>query len=301
MPTRYQRKDPAIYAAQRLAFGLRVREGMAIRSAARGLGIPVSTASLWAAQDGLRRKDLEAKDAGAGRPPVGAWARAGRGRRVRSAARGEAGLPAAEYPELQGLSGGRRLETLWELKRRARMRAVSAIEEGCISYGLAALREAQRLERAWRTLRDWLEDYPDPEDMAPDVPHWQRDEEALAFMEGREFVRPPMTPEQEAEAAKRSEVWHAVCAADEAEMEALGLSPDALDETEAANRLVDMVQEAERIKAERQKYLCLPGRTPPPIRVRLPPLKRTPDWAKPARGPPEKEAFPIVFNGMKRE
>jgi len=300
MPTTYTRKDPALYAAQRLAFGLRVREGMAIRSAARGLGIPVSTASLWAAQDGLRRKDLEAKDAGAGRPPVGAWARAGRGRAA-PAARRQAGQPAAEYPELQGLTGRRKLEKLWELKRGARMRAVAAIEEGCITYGLAALREAQRLERAWRTLRDWLEDYPDPEDAAPDVPALQRDEEALAFMEGREFVRPPMTPEQEAEAAKRSEVWQAVCAADEAEMEALGLSPDALDQTEGAHRIVAMVQEAERIKAERRKYLSLPGRTPPPIRVHLPPLKRTPDWAKPARGPPEKEAFPIVFNGAKRE
>lgn len=299
MPTTYARKDPSHYAAQRLALGVRVRDGMAVRAAARFLNIPYSTASLWAAQDGFRQADLAAEAAGAARPGLGNWAKPGRGRRA-PAAQDDSGLPPTEYPELKALSGRQKLEKLWELKRVARMRAVAAIEEGCIAFGLAALREAQRLERAWRALREWLEDYPDPEDAAPEVPAWQLDDEAIAFIEGREFVRPPMTPEQEAEAAKEAEVWHAVCDADQAEMDALGLAREALDETEFANRLVDMVQEAERIKLERQKYLSLPGRTPPPIRVRLPPLKRTPDWAKPARGPPEKEAFPIVMN-WKRE
>lgn len=300
MPTTYARKDPAHYAAQRIALGARVRDGMAVRAAARFLNIPYSTASLWAAQDGFRQADLAAEAAGAPRPGLGSWAKPGRGRRP-PATQDESSLPPTEYPELKALSGRKKLSKLWELKRFARMRAVAAIEEGCISFGLASLREAQRLERAWRTLRDWLEDYPDPEDDAPDVPAWQSDEEAIAFMEGREIIRPPMTPEQEAEAAQEAEVWQALYAADEAEMQALGLSPDALDETEGVNRIIAMVQEAERIKVERQKYLSLPGRTPPPIRVRLPPLKRTPDWAKAARAPPEKEAFPIVFNGRRRE
>jgi hypothetical protein len=43
MPTSYQGKDPAIYAAQRLSFGMRVREGWAPgidRIALGGVGRP---------------------------------------------------------------------------------------------------------------------------------------------------------------------------------------------------------------------------------------------------------------------
>ena len=289
MPTTYARKDPAHYAAQRLALGVRVRDGMAVRAAARFLNIPYSTASLWAAQDGFRQADLAAEAAGAARPGLGNWAKPGRGRRA-PIAQDDSSLPPTEYPELKALSGRQKLEKLWELKRVARMRAIAAIEEGCIAFGLAALREAQRLERAWRALRDWLEDYPDPEDAAPEVPAWE-------FGEGDEAPPDPRTPD---EIAMEAEIWQAVEAADADEKAALGLTETDIGETEWVNRLMDKVQEAERIKTERQKYLCLPGRTPPPIRVHLPPLRRMPGGAAPARGPPEKEAFPIVMN-WKRE
>jgi len=289
MPMTYTRKDPSHYAAQRLALGVRVRDGMAVRAAARFLNIPYSTASLWAAQDGFRQADLAAEAAGAARPGLGNWAKPGRGRRV-PAAQDESGLPPTEYPELKALTGRKKLEKLWELKRFARMRAVAAIEEGCIAYGLAALREAQRLERAWRALRDWLEDYPDPEDAAPQVPAWE-------FVEGDEAPPDPRTPD---EIALEAEIWQAVEAADAGEKAALGLTETDFGETEWVNRLMDKVQEAERIKTERQKHLSLPGRTPPPIRVHLPPLRHAPGGAAPARGPPEMEAFPIVMN-WKRE
>src|SRR5690606_795907 len=124
-----------------------------------------STAWLWVAQDGLRKVDRAADEAGEARPEIGDWAKPGR-RRAKAA---EDDLPPADYPELKGLGGRKRLTVLHGLANTARMRAVAAIEEGCITFAMASLREAQRLERAWRTLRDWLEMYPEAEDEIVDV------------------------------------------------------------------------------------------------------------------------------------
>jgi hypothetical protein len=117
------------------------------------------------AQDGLSKCDRAADEAGEPRPAVGNWAKPGRGRPAAEAD----GLPPADYPELKGLSPRKRLMKLGEMAGHLEMRAVAAIEEGAVGYALSTLREAERLRRVWRVLRDWLEQYPEPEAGDADV------------------------------------------------------------------------------------------------------------------------------------
>lgn len=271
----YARKDPAAYAAQRLALGVRVRDGMAVRAAARFLKIPYSTAWLWVAQDGLRQGDLAAEEAGAPRPPIGAWAKPGRGRKAPET---EAGLlPPADYPELKGLSGSDRLTKLHGLALTARMRAVAAIEEGCIDYALGALREADKLSRAWRALGDWMERYPDMEAPEEDPDDWRMHiAREIAQIEARERgeelpPEPPSPPrEKTPEELLEDEARAAVAAAREEEIAREG----PLSEEEWAKVMIEDAVLARQIAWGRAKWFALPGRTPPPIRVQLPPRRR---------------------------
>lgn len=250
MPKTYQRLKPEDYAARRLALRLKVQEGLPVETAARILNLPRSTARLWAAQDGFRLKDLEAEAAGAARPEVGGWAKTGRRRAAAQTPPAEAdeapGLPPAEYPELQGLGPRARLRRLYHLAGQAELRAVSAIEEGCVTYALGALREAQRLRRAWRALNDWGIGPADagepegfPEDDRTDPQDWAEVFEAIEAVEAAHFAR-------------------------------RGLTPEDLPEEDAEQCAIDMLKEAFRQLDIREKWMALPGRTPPPVRVQLP-------------------------------
>jgi hypothetical protein len=260
----YTRKDAAHYASQRLALKGCVLAGVPVRTAARRCAIPYSTAWLWVAQDGLRKADRAADAAGEARPEIGDWAKPGRGR----AKAGQTGLPPADYPELKGVSGRKRLTALGELASTARMRAVAAIEEGCITFAMSALREAQRLDRAWRTLRDWLEMYPEAEAETVDADDWRAevDEMMRAAEDGREPVyapRPPLDPEEQA-------IWDAVYAAEAEDLARTGMTREDFTDEEFVLRELALAQEVWRIRDAQARWRVLPGRTPPPIVVRLP-------------------------------
>ena len=323
----YERKDPVVYAAQRRELGVRVREGQAIRVAARFLNIPYSTASLWAAQDGLRRADRAADAAGEARPPMGDWARPGRGCALAALAAEEESLPPADYPELKGLKGRVRLTKLSELSAFHRMRAVAAIEEGCIGLAMTSLREAQRLQRAWRTLRDWLEIHPEPYEAPAQGWREEWDELMRAEEEGREPVFKPRTPEQQARDAIRNEIYKAIDDARDAERLAYHAGRELTEEEVSEDRLFTLSDDiacADRLMAEREKWMSLPGRAPPPLVVHLPP-RRWPDpadlvrrrreeearaaeaeaerQAKAGQAAPEKygikDAFPVIYRGRR--
>lgn len=297
--TAYDRKDPVIYAAQRLALGARVRDGMAVRAAARFLNIPYSTAWLWVAQDGLRQADLAAEAAGAPRPPLGSWAQPGRGRKHVAQAE-DSDLPPPDYPELKGLSVRARLEKLSDLASAAQMRAISAIEEGCIGFALSSMREAQKLSRAWRAMQDWQEKYPEGPDEDEAAQREARNlamlEELTALVEGRTPVRPPRTPEQQAKDEVNDEIWAAIEAAETADLERLGLQEEDFTEEELVNRQLDLLQLSIQLEAQWEKWAALPGRGPPQLRVSLPPRKaRTgtyvSDCMKPALPPEMREGW----------
>ncbi len=277
MPTTYDRKSPADYAAQRLALRLKVQDGAPIETAARVLNLPRSTARLWAAQDGLRVKDRAADEAGQVRPPVGRWAREGRGAvRARPAPEETGdGLPPADYPELKGLAPRARLMALSRLADVADDRALAAIEEGCITFGLACLREAQRLRRAWRALRDGLERYPEPD--AIDENDWRVmiAEELRALEEGREPVRPPPRPKTQEDLVS-DEIWAAIRAAEAEDLARLGLTRADISDEAHALRQLDLGLEHRRMMEARARWMSLPGRAPPPIVVRLPDRRRNP-------------------------
>ena len=272
MPVTYERLNPEDYAARRLALRLKVQEGAPVESAARVLNIPRSTARLWAAQDGFRRKDLVADEAGAARPEMGDWAKPGRGK-PRADDLAEDGLPAADYPQLRGLSPRQRLSALSRLAETAEMRAVAAIEEGCIGYGLAALSEARRLRRTWRLLQGWLERYPEPE---PEDTYDDWDEfveEIIAAEEGRDPVyreAPPLTQAQLAEKAIDEEIWAAILAVEEENLAALGKTRTDFPEEEVVARELQLAAEFWRLREARERWMSLPGRAPPEIVVRLP-------------------------------
>lgn len=273
----------------------RLARGCAVEAVARELCIPRSTARLWAAQDGFRLMDLEAKAAGTEASPPGDWAKPGRrGRKGENAAPEGEEFPYSEYPELQALSGSARLSRLHDLARAGEMRTVAAIEAGCLSFAFASLREAQRLRRAWRLLRDWLEKYPEPE-AAGDENDWraeiQADFERLTTGAPAEPVRIVPDEEPSPDDLLSRRIWQAIEEArrvEAAELSALWgeeVSPDGLA------TFPDDVDEYWRLTATYQKYLSLPGRTLPPIQVALPPRRR-PGQVK---GPEEGGYVPSVM------
>ena len=157
---------------------------------ARRMKIAESTLHHWAKEDGFRRKDVKARA---------------------SLAHGPRLTGKADYPELKDMAPRARLERMHELAGEARLRAVAAIEDGYLDYGLKWLREAQKLERAWRALRQYLEDYPPPEEVGePDwrtKALWTLDEWVRADEEGREPVCPWETPRTPAEAEEDARLW----------------------------------------------------------------------------------------------
>lgn len=287
MPKTYPRQSPVTYATRRAALEGRVRGGETVEAVARELCIPRSTARLWAAQGKFRLTDMEADAEGRAAPEAGEWARPDRRRRMKDRARaraeaetGEETLPPADYPELRGLSGRRRLETIGRLASAAQLRAIAAIEEGCIGLALGALREAQRLNRIWRVLQDWQEQYPDLDEPAgtPEPGDWRAEVAAMRARAEAEERGEALPPEPEPEPAPRAptaedrmrdEVWAAVQEAREAEMAQNGPMED---EAWVMTQIEDAQLVAQILRA-RAKWLALPGRTPPPVRVVLPPRR----------------------------
>lgn len=293
----YTRKDPSHYAAQRTALKGCVLAGVPVRAAARRFDIPYSTARLWVAQDGLRRVDQAADAAGEARPAVGSWAKPGRGRERQKA--GQTGLPRADYPELKGVSGRKRLTALGTLASTARMRAVAAIEEGCITYAMASLREAQRLDRAWRTLRDWLEMYPEAEE---EVDDWRA--RALAELEALEDCETMMAREAERGGPAPKSPQQLADAPLYAAVEAAFAAQPGWTEAERSDAELDIFLEVHRLKEARTRWHSLPGRGEMPIVVNLPARRnRAPPGVVAGAPAYAGEAFPIVFRGevLRRE
>lgn len=207
----------------------------------RRLQIAPSTIHHWARADGFRRKDIKARA---------------------SLLAGPVMPGKADYPELKPLAPRARLERLHELSGMARLRAVAAVEEGFVDYGLKWLREAQKLERAWRALRAYLSDYPPPEEMGEagwrTKALWTLEEWVRADEEGREPVCPWETPRTPAEAEEERRLW------DIAEARQPPLPEDAPPEAQVAANL-DTLQEVMRLKQEIKKWRLLPGRGDPPF------------------------------------
>lgn len=207
----------------------------------RRLKISPSTIHHWARADGFRRKDIKAR-ASLSAGPV---------------------MPGkADYPELKPLAPRARLERLHELAGMARLRAIAAVEEGFVDYGLKWLREAQKLERAWRALRQYLEDYPPPEEVGEadwrTKALWTLEEWVRADEEGREPVCPWETPRTPAEEEEERRLWEI------AEARQPPLPEDASPEAQAAANL-DTLQEVMRLQQEIKKWRLLPGRGDPPF------------------------------------
>ena len=207
----------------------------------RRLQISPSTIHHWAKADGFRRKDIKAR-ASLSAGPV---------------------MPGkADYPELKALAPRARLERLHELSGMARLRAVAAVEEGFVDYGLKWLREAQKLERAWRALRAYLSDYPPPEEMGEadwrTKALWTLEEWVRADEEGREPVCPWETPRTPAEEEEERRLW------DIAEARQPALPEDAPPEAHVEAEL-DALKEVMRLQQEIKKWRLLPGRGDPPF------------------------------------
>lgn len=207
----------------------------------RRLKIAPSTIHHWAKADGFRRKDIKAR-ASLSAGPV---------------------MPGkADYPELKEMAPRARLARLHELSGMARLRAVAAVEEGYVDYGLKWLREAQKLDRAWRTLREYLEHYPPPEEEAEvDLTTqalWSLEEMVRAEEEGREPEFPWETPRTPAEEEEERRLWEI------AEARQPALPEDAPPEAHIAAEL-DTLREVMRLKQEIKKWRLLPGRGDPPF------------------------------------
>ncbi|MFN3610334.1 MAG: hypothetical protein ACK4Y9_14830, partial [Hyphomonas sp.] len=216
--------------------------------------IAPSTIHHWAREDGFRRKDVRARA---------------------SLAHGPQLTGKADYPELKDMAPRARLERLGELSGEARLRAVAAIEEGYLDYGLKWLREAQKLARGLKALKEHLADYPPPEDEEDGYVWDQLDEDALAEIEGRtpEILPPPPppTPREAADAAEDRKIDDAIEAARLERMieERDGCTPTP-DEM-GADRLHNLFEDTReywRLKEEVKKWRLFPGRgDPPPLRA----------------------------------
>ena len=77
-------------------------------------------------------------------------------------------------------------------------------------------------------------------------------------------------------AAQRREIDLAICAAEEEDLARLGLTRSDFSQEEYVTRQRDLMREAFRMMRVREKWLALPGRTLPPIKVQLPERRRPP-------------------------
>ena len=230
-------------------------QGERLVDISRRLRISPSTIHHWARVDGFRKKDLRARA---------------------SLAQGPKLPEEADYPELKDLSPRARLERLHDLSGMARLRAIAAVEEGYVAYGLKWMGEAQKLMRAWRALSDYLAINPPPEEEGEDGFVWdQLDEDAQAEIEGRAPrvipPPPPPTPEEVADRAEDRLIDRAIEAARLERMtgERGGQAPSAeeMGEDRVANFGVD-IAEYWRLKEEVKKWRLFPGRgDPPPLRA----------------------------------
>ena len=261
---------------------------------ARRLKIAPSTIHHWARECGFRKKDIRARA---------------------SLAAGPALPDRADYPELKPLGARAKARRLSELSDMAKLRAVAAIEEGYVSYGLGWLREAQKLDRGWRALNDHLAHYPPPEE-EDDEDDWRRgalealEERVRADKEGREPVFPDPTPEELREREEDAPIWDAIEAARLERMtgERGGRAPE--EEEMRADRRANFSEDIDeywRLKEERKKWRLFPGRgDPPPLRAVsrgrsvLPETPLSPQ-GEGARGGPRpygiEDAFPVIIGG----
>jgi len=223
---------------------------------ARRLKIAPSTIHHWAREDGFRRKDVRARA---------------------SLAHGPQLTGKADYPELKDMAPRARLERLGELSGEARLRAVAAIEEGYLDYGLKWLREAQKLERGYKALKEHLEHYPPPEEFyESEDDAWREhiEDEMAALEAGEVWVPPPLppqTPKQIANAREDALIDAAIEAARiermTEERDGRAPTPDEIGDDRVANFGLD-VEEYWRLKEEVKKWRLFPGRgDPPPLRA----------------------------------
>lgn len=208
---------------------------------ARRLRIAGSTLNHWAKEDGFRRKDVKARA---------------------SLAHGPRFPGKADYPELKEMGPRARLERMHELAGEARLRAVAAIEDGFLDYGLKWLREAQKLARGRDVLREHLADYPPPEEEEEaswqDKAHWALEEMVLAQQEGRAPEFPWEEPPTPAEKAEEDRIWEIARARQPA------LPDDAPPDARVAAEM-EVLQEVVRLEREVKKWRLLPGRGDPPF------------------------------------
>lgn len=262
-------------------------QGERLVEIARRLKIAPSTLHHWAREDGFRRKDVRARA---------------------SLAHGPRLTGQADYPELKDLSPRARLARLGELAGMARLRAIAAVEEGYVDYGLKWLREAQKLARAGQALKEHLQHYPPPEEEVEDTlvnrAFEALDEMVLAEKEGRAPVYRELTPALQAEREENNRIWDAI---EDARLERMtderdGRAPEA--EEFGPDRLLNFdedVCEYWRLKGEAKKWRLFPGRgDPPPLRAVsrgrsiLPQPEPDIPGGKKLYG--IEEAFPVRFN-----
>ncbi|WP_291207710.1 hypothetical protein [Hyphomonas sp.] len=84
---------------------------------------------------------------------------------------------------------------------------------------------------------------------------------------------PPPTPEQLAGKAMDEEIWAAILPVEAAHLAALGKTRRDFPEEEVIARELERAEEFWRLREARERWMSLPGRTPPPPTVNLPPQR----------------------------